>query len=499
MIVDARTLAAGAIREADLCIVGAGAAGITAALALADAGLSVIVLESGGLEFDPAVQNLTVGTRTGDGSWRPEHTRRRILGGTTSVWAGWCKPLSQSDFLARDYFPGSGWPFARQELDPYYELAHTRLELGPNVWDAAAVAAAEGLPLLAPHSPLVTSQFFQYSPPTRFGTKYRQALEEAASVTVYLHANVVDIVLDDARRAVSRLACRTLDGTSFEIEAGRYALAAGGLENVRLLLASRSQLEEGVANSSGLVGKFFMEHPHYYESSLLLSSVDLDLRFYEQHLVNTSVNGQAFRDVAIRGVLSLSAETRASHGLPAFAAQFGVSDPATADTGPLGTDAVGGLLPPGRDAHRAYRLTCRVEQTPTEDSRITLTDEVDALGLPRLQVNWAIPLQDRRTLRDGLSLLGAALGAVGLGRLWTPHVDGAFTWNPQPGSHHMGTTRMSADASSGVVNADGRCHDVSNLYILGSSVFPTCGDSNPTLTIVALAERFAAHVRETPS
>src|SRR5690606_30826948 len=144
---------------------------------------------------------------------------------------------------------------------------------------------------------------------------------------------------------------------------------------------------------------------------------------------------------------------------------------------------------------RAYQLFVRAEQSPRPDSRIVLREsDRDALGLPRVELNWKIHPDDDQNLRRGMEILGAELASAGLGRLWTSAEANRLRWTALPGAHHMGTLRMSTDPKLGVVDADCRCHDVENLYIAGSAVFPTGGAPNPTLTIVALAERLAEHL-----
>jgi choline dehydrogenase-like flavoprotein len=137
------------------------------------------------------------------------------------------------------------------------------------------------------------------------------------------------------------------------------------------------------------------------------------------------------------------------------------------------------------------------EQAPNPESRVSLSDQRDALGLPRLKLDWRLTEQDRLSFYTHLRSLALEFGALGMGRL-RQTIEDQGDW-PQPvagGSHHMGTTRMSEVPSWGVVDPNCKVHDVENLYVAGSSVFPTSGSSNPTLTLVALALRLAAHLKE---
>ncbi len=145
---------------------------------------------------------------------------------------------------------------------------------------------------------------------------------------------------------------------------------------------------------------------------------------------------------------------------------------------------------------RVYRVMCRSEQVPNPESRVTLSDELDAFGVPRARLDWRLTEQDVDTIRRGQMFLAAELARAGLGRMQLPEEEG-FGWDQYVlgGHHHMGTTRMALDPRKGVVDADCRVHGIENLYLAGSSVFPTGGFANPTLTLVALAARLADHVR----
>jgi choline dehydrogenase-like flavoprotein len=265
-----------------------------------------------------------------------------------------------------------------------------------------------------------------------------------------------------------------------------------------MLLASDGG--RGVANGSGAVGRYFMEHPHYYRSAAIVVPDALDVGFYERFEADTRVaDDDEEQRVRVVGVLALSREAREREGLPAFLAQLAPADAATEQergrTGRLGPLGVAELFSPGATPG-LLNLTCRVEQTPDPDSRITLRSERDALGLPVLDLHWAIRPEDDRALLRGLELLGTEVARAGLGRLWIPTSGEAFEGTPKGGCHHMGTTRMGEDPERAVVDADCRSFDLDNLYIAGSSVFPTGGASNPTLTITALAHRLADHLKE---
>lgn len=497
MISDARELGANASLTADVCILGAGAAGITLALALRDSGLSVCVLEGGGLEINDASQSLYEGTMSGIDTWTLDGMRARALGGTTAWWAGWCRPLMPDDFEVRPHIPRSGWPITYDELVPYYKRAHGTLELGEDFeYDPAVLSARAGLPLLPLDASVIESRAYRFSPPTRFGTRYREDLEKAQDVRVYLNANVLKIRLASKGGSVSHLECGTLEGGRFTVEADRYVLATGGIENARLLLASNAEQPEGVANGSGLVG-VFMEHPHLYGTAALVWKNAPDLRFYAGLPIDARVNGED-KKVNVTGALGLSLATRSSERIPNFTATL-LQKPLEPNNDVTYLDPKSATAVLGRRsrADSYVEVTFRCEQTFDESSRLTLTDKVDALGMPRLDLHWAIARSDEEALRRAFAIIARELGRLDLGRFWDAHLTPGAETPRFPGGHHLGTTRMSADPKSGVVDRDLRAHEVPNLYVLGASTFSTGGDSNPTMTIVALAHRLADHLKGT--
>lgn len=216
MFIDARQVPEGTRIDAEVCIVGAGAAGITLARHLAARGVGVCLLESGGMEYDEATQDLHAAAITG----RPYHdvdiTRLRYFGGTTNHWSGWCSQLDPIDFEARPFLPSSGWGFSFADLAGYYGPAAELCQLPVPSFDPQAIAAE--LPALY-RQPLgaygAVARMWQMSPPTRFGEVYRPDIEAAPAIRCLLHANAVEIEIAAGGTAVERLRVKTLAGTAF--------------------------------------------------------------------------------------------------------------------------------------------------------------------------------------------------------------------------------------------------------------------------------------------
>lgn len=522
MLIDGRSVEAETISTYGLCVIGAGAAGITLAREFVGSTTSVALVESGGFSFDPDIQQLYRGTNTGHRYFSLANARLRLFGGTTNHWEGTCRPLDPLVFQKRPWVPGSGWPLDRKDLDPYYPEAQRICELGPFTYDASDWARESNPdPLL--HSPLISTRpsLYQYSPPTRFGEKYGDSLREAENIDIIHHSSVVDVVPVREGRRIDHVEVATLSGNRFRVQAVQFALCTGGIENARLLLASRSVRPKGVGNQNDLVGRYFFEHAYLDRAALLIpSDPDLRLPFFQRHGVDgTDVMGvltfgpdvqreyeMLNTSVQIRGpVDAMASDVTFATGWQALQTllESKVSpDPGMTDglISRILADLDGALLGTihmleGSHSSRAFVLETRSEQAPDRESRVTLGRRKDALGVPRPQLHWRIGDQEWASIRRGLTLLGTEFGRLGIGRVRIPPDDEFWRSTVLGRWHHMGTTRMSRDPRRGVVDPDCRVHGLSNLYVGGSSVFATGGFSNPTLTIVALALRLARHLK----
>jgi choline dehydrogenase-like flavoprotein len=505
MFTDARLLPDRARIETDLAIIGAGPAGITLARALAGSGKRVCLIESGGLEFDGDTQALYDGENVGI-AYPLMLNRLRFFGGSSNHWGGFCRPLDPIDFEQRDWVPYSGWPFGIDELRPYYPQACEIVEIGDQRFaDKPYWQQVTGEPLPDLRTGRMQVRFVQYSPPTRFGSHYRQELATARNIQVLLHANVVDIRSSATGRHVTDLALRTLSGKAHTVTAKLYVLATGGLENARMLLLSRGSLPKGLGNEHDLVGRFFMEHPHLsgfaeivtpvvrYLPTIYRGRVDVGKR-----AVNASFNA-APQFLRAKRLLNVTFQV-------GVAGRYPNDKPPETSMGQThvkmlraSRKLIADPRSPGEDDNLLGHwlgIGCACEQVPNPDSRVMLASSRDALGLPRIKLDWRLTAQDRRSFVEHLRSLGMEFGALGIGRMLV-NVEDDDTWPAEVfgGAHHMGTTRMHDDPRQGVVNRNCRLHGTDNLYVAGSSVFPTSGASNPTLTLVALTLRLASHLR----
>ncbi|MFO1036492.1 MAG: GMC family oxidoreductase [Geminicoccaceae bacterium] len=514
MLLDLRALDDGQHFEADVCIIGGGPAGITLALELASSPLRVLLLESGGFGFEQAVQELAIGETEGDPYYDLFTSRLRRLGGTTGHWSGCCHPLLQIDLETRPAVPHSGWPITMAELAPWYPRAQELCEVGPQPFDGDHEVATGRAPL--PFDPAMLGfTYFRVSPPTRFGTRYREDLERAERVRVVLHATVTGIDSDPQRRAVTGLRIGDVEGRTATATARTYVLACGGIDNARQLLLA------GLGNEHDCVGRFFMEHPEpeigWIEGDAELLIAARYGRFgrdHMQHWTNIELPAEVQRKQGLVHAVLRFTYPRTEDGKRVHVPSGAYNLAQIVEghgTGEAFWRVAKDLRGTGKGLYRRLRdgswpkapvmaLTLFPEQLPDPDNRVTLTDATDSFGRPQALLTWR--LRSNLELKTGRELalrLGRELGRLDIGRVRLAE----WMTEPEPqwpdivfcGYHHMGTTRMAADPRKGVVDADCRVHGVENLYVAGSSVFPTSSWVNPTLTICAMSARLAAHLR----
>ncbi len=498
MLIDGRSVETGTTLDADLCIVGAGAAGLATALDFLGTPFSVIVLESGdaaapGAEPEGAsgraVERLFEGrARSPLLSQRNrylEATRARGFGGLGDRWRGSCRPLDAADFAARDWVSDSGWPLAATELEPWLGRAAELLGVGPGAANEPPPAIGRGF----------EASWLAYAPRPSIAELFRPAFQSATQVRVLTHAHATQLLLDDASRRVDSATVRCLDGPRLTVRARAFVLAAGVFENPRLLLASNRQRARGLGNELDLVGRFFMEQVVLRAGHAVLTGLPGVFRPYGSAALHDPSRHPR------RAVLRLPEKDQESHELLNALvflepASMAASDPLTPDLARLSVDArdLGATSGPSTTVELATVIV-RGEQTPRPGSRVRLGGKRDPFDMPTANLNWNISWHDAWSLRSTARLLGESLGRAGDGRLRLETDSRVtrprYTWS----GHQSGTTRMSRRAEQGVVDPDCRVHDLENLYVAGSSVFPTGGCSGPMLTTLALALRLSDHLR----
>ncbi|MBA2380349.1 MAG: GMC family oxidoreductase [Blastocatellia bacterium] len=550
MLIDARTLGSEEVMETDVCIVGGGPAGITLAREMAGQDFRVCILESGGTEPDEETQALAEGATSGDCIQEPHTSRARLLGGSSHLWnsavgkdrVGFRSGiLAAGDFEKKDWVPHSGWPFGKEELDPYYERAQTICQLGPYRYDGAGWEA-EGAARLPFDEDVLTTSVWQFSGQNVFTDEHRETVLDAANITTYIFANVVEIETSEDGGSVNRFRVACLDGKNFWVAAKIFVLAAGGIENARLLLVSDKKHKAGIGNENDLVGRYFMEHQVVRTGTLFPTSPKLFDRtaLYDQRDVNGAlVLGKIdFTDSFLQRekLLNVSAMLLPKHKWHHRVRQDSADSLAEmvragrrlkvpSDVGSHLKKVAGGLdyvvattcrkasrgrlfpyfvdspnlISPGGwsdldNKHKRFsffEVLLHTEQAPDPNNRVRLGDERDALGLRRVVLEWQWGEVNIESIRRAQELLAAEFARSGLGKLRIELKEGKPDMVISGLHHHMGTTRINNDPRQGVVDEHGRVHSISNLFTVGCSAFPTGGYINCTLTIVALAIRMA--------
>jgi choline dehydrogenase-like flavoprotein len=398
-------------------------------------------------------------------------------------------------------------------LDPYYRAAREYLGLDAEHDDVAYWANEDGDNNLLLHGNGLRSVFF-FRADKEIYRQSRARIEKNSKQDLITFANVVALEVDENARHVSRVVTRTTGGNTVYVVASNFVLAAGGIENARLLLASNATVAQGLGNTHDLVGRFFMEHPHLYTGLLEFSDRALADRmdFY--------TNLRKRSDMCVEGMLALSEDILRDHALPnagffirPVSIRKILSWLATSARGVLGhrhssrpaalwrqafgqnlrfnADNMVQRLLHGHRVNRVFQLYIESEQVPDPASRVCLSLHKDAVGMSKPHLKWRLSDHDFATIRRTQELMDAELRRKGIGRLYRLLFDEVPATELGIGNHQMGTTRMGDTPQTGVVDAEGRVHGMDNLYVTGSSLFPTGGAANPTLTIIALALRLA--------
>lgn len=527
MLIDFAKHPEAAAHRARFCVIGAGVAGITIARRLMRNGAEVMLLESGGTDFEAATQELYRGSNLGLPYYDLDNSRLRFFGGTVSIWGGRAALFDPIDFEARDWVPGSGWPFGRETLDPWYRAAHADFDLGEfdygedDAWRTLGVANPGFDPAR------IATRLWRFDEASeRFAASRAKDLIDAPNLRILTHANVVALRANLAASRIEHIEIAALGGgASQKVTADHFILASGAIENARLLLVSQDVEPAGIGNAHDQVGRYFMEHPtgrigrvetpdpfalwSAFQKRFMKAGPPLAplLRMSDQvqretGSLNSIVTFKLQRDpekgVALGNRLyhnikhSLAPNRRGralDHLYRGVRAWFGrtIREPIEAAR--------------ARWAGAGVYLIVRGEQAPNPDSRVLLSDERDALGHRRADLSWQLSELDKHTARVFAAQFGSELARMGKGGVepaaWLSEpgvawpVDPTVGNHPIAGYHHIGGTRMSVDPAKGVVDADCRVHGYANLHVAGSSVFATAGWANPTLTLVALAIRLA--------
>jgi choline dehydrogenase-like flavoprotein len=542
VFVDSRTLNRDGDISCDLCIVGGGPAGISLAREFTGLDIQVCLLESGDITYDEATGCLADGEYLGDQFEPLRDMRHRQFGGMSNLWNVTLHQerigvryadLDEIDFEKREWVPYSGWPITKKELVPYYKRAHTFCQLGDYNYSTEPWET-ERTPRIMTTGGKICSSMFKFGPSDIYTKEYKAELEKSVNIAVYTNANVVEVETDETARSATRVKAVCLTGKSFFVKAKTFVLAAGCLENSRILLLSRRVQKEGLGNQNDLVGRYFMDHPLIYRDTIILKDKRTvhRLGLYDKRRV---------KNETIMAKFQLTAETMRDNKLLHMAAMIFPRDrhyqsEAKNSFRTLVSAVRQFRLPENAPQHmkkilfnsydlmsefykhrirhervipnlergewstgnaadftkfEKLEIITQTEQSPHPDNRVTLSNSLDKLGYRRVKLTNRWNDLDKKSIRKAQAIFADEFKV--LGTMVEPLL------KPDQlvlsAHHNMGTTRMSQDPKQGVVDRDCKVHGIANLFIAGSSIFPTGGFANPTLTIIAFSIRLADHLK----
>lgn len=520
MFIDLEKIDGTKVVETDICIVGAGVAGQTLAASLKDSQLKIVLLESGDKDFRRDIEDLSDGDNVGLEYYDLKTSHLRLFGGTAAIWGGRCAELDEIDFKQRDFLAHSGWPMDKSDLVSFYQQIFDQLELEKptGLWDKL------GRSRPAFDSTKIDTGLWVFDEKgERFADTQQASLRHC---DIVLNATVTEIEKSETGKVTSIYA-KSLKDTSIKVKARAFVLAAGAIETARILLAAG----DGLGNRYDQVGRYFMEHPHARGGEIITNNPATALRLLPRAIRHKGKRYAAYLRPAERyqqakGILNSSlsitlrrregeqmesyrsAIGKLKHELPSnkFWRSLYHGAKSIAVRGLETTDPWSSVINMKLSGGKSgIFAVIRAEQSPNPDSRIVLSKDRDALGMPRANLDWRLQDIDRDSVRVLMETLRDEFSRLNLGQVkpseWL--YDRSQFWKTDPlisahpigGYHHMGGMRMSDTPKTGVVDANCRVHDSPNLYVAGSSVFPTGGWANPTVTIMALALRLGVHLK----
>lgn len=538
MLLSSEKFPPGAVVDTQVCIVGAGPAGLTLAREFAGASFKVLLVESGDFRSRRKLKELNEGDTVGDPYPNPRWQRVRQVGGCANRWlveigngrkgARFVR-LDGIDFERREWIPHSGWPITRAELDPFYERAATHCGIHPDRYGVEAWPLPGSVPI---ETEGLATSMFQFGPQERWISHHDDLFRAEPNIDVLLGATVTTIETDEWGQVVTGLQLVTRARQSLTVRAEQVILATGCIETSRLLLASNAVNPSGIGNANGVVGRYFMDHPQSYLNTFKPS----DHRLFETTgIFDLRPNG----DMAVMAKLGFTEGALRRHRLPnschilfprrdhflseAFQSFFSLVLAAKyrALPGDIARHALnmarglGDLLPiavwalqgkahypylskggwaglEGKsDLFSLFEIWSMVEQLPDPDNRILLSDKRDHNGMRKVEIHWRFSSQDRDGVQRMREQMRREIEGSGLGTVeWSRDL-----YSTPSSVHPIGGARMGDDPASSVVDADLRVHAMANLFVASSAVFPTSGYANPTLTVVALCCRLADRIK----
>lgn len=504
MIYDSPTDASYSGEVYDYCIIGTGPAGTSVLEPLVGTDARVCILESGSSKFSAQADALS--TVRSEGIEIKPHSRERIIGGTSSTWAGQASELDSIDFEYREWVEYSGWPIDDTDIAEYYTGASEKFEFAPYSWFSQDFQFSN----VPDWKRLTEKSFISSSTPENFGEHVLNWAKDSDQLDLYLESTVTSLEGDPNSGEVSHAVVRDYTGSRWEYFADSFILACGGIEIPRLLLNSTFACDAGLGNENDTVGRYFMNHPKGTYGKVQLEDFREKLPFAkgsvsyqdgysgyfgirptdivqrEEKILNSYIRlepvffwknfgrdvDQMFEDIYHAAETFPRLKSRILIGVYRLAEKMG-----------------------GYKKSNLFNIRNFMEMEPKPENRVVLSNATDQFGVPRPVVKHQPTELDKKSMIRIHDIFEKEITEHTWGRCETRLTDDIDTWPIDlDSSHHMGTTRMGNDPDNSVVNENCRLHHSPNVYIAGSSVFPTSGNANPTYTIVALGLRLGRHL-----
>jgi choline dehydrogenase-like flavoprotein len=505
-------------------VIGGGVAGILLASRLGQSGRKIHLLEAGGLELEERSQRLYRTEIAGEPHSGVEEGRFRTFGGSSTRWGGQLLPFTEDVLHPDSRLDMPVWPIELAELEPYYLEAQKVMGVSTSPFSDELLKEFRcELPF---QSSRVRLRFSKCAPFVRRNLSMTLGKDCLASrtVTVFTHANALSIDVNENGEVVLGVTATNYGGVRYRFFANEFVICTGTIEASRLLLASTAVCPQGVGNCRGHVGRYFHDHVEVRAAEIALEDRARVIQAFAPYV----------RDgTSYRAKLEATAELRIERNLLSVSAQFAIEEPSGSgpelmrrvlrgvQRGRLNRElrrdilampaasreiinlAIAAKLRNRRFVSRVAGLVLDidVEQRPDCASRIRLSEDRDALGMPKAILDWRISSDERESIRCYVQELDLLFRKYHLANIrWTEQAQGDGDYwkfaNRRDTFHMMGGTRMGVDPSTSVVDSSLKVHGVKNLSVVSCSVFPSGGSSNPTFTMMALALRLADRLNE---
>jgi choline dehydrogenase-like flavoprotein len=512
MQMDLEQMAPGEPIHSGICIVGGGIAGLVLATQMASAGIDVTLLEAGGLELEDRSQALYEAEM---GQTRHTGTtlgRFRTFGGSSTRWGGQLLSYPEAILHPVPGSPSHAWPLASRELEHHYEQVLAIFQIPPLPFDDTLLTALGHDTVAFP--PDVALRYSKWAPFQRRNlaqTIGRECLD-SAKIKLYTHANVASLEGSDG--AIRNARVLDYSGRAFLFTAEHFVVCCGTVESSRLLL-----LSPDVPDPYGQIGRGFGDH----------ISLPVALLGSKARSAVSRMLGPFFADgVLYTPKIEAASELQRDANLLAVMAHFTIEEPEDSGISAVRNvltsiqhrrlkEALTKNLVPmirgigdivrlawalkvkkrrGISSRATMRLNIDLEQSLDAGNRVTLSDNVDALGLRKAMVHWTVSEQERETVRRFAPMVRDRLESIGIPAFeWDPAISTGATITLTDTYHPFGGLRMGSDPQVSAVDTQLKVHGTSNLYVASCAVFPSGGSSNPTFTLMALTMRLADHLR----